>query len=412
MPVFSDSRQALTWLRTPAAVRERAHALLEKADAGALAHFGFDRSRLDPAADCVIDVIRADYPDLDIPFHSRWRHIAAGGVDRWARLAEQLPAADHAEIARVRIDLAVTSVLLDAGAGPHWRYRDSDGETYARSEGLAVASVDLFAAGAFSDDAATPLRADAAALSRFAPETLAASFQVDGENPLTGLAGRAALLRRLGETLVEQPLYFGGAAPRIGNLFDYFAGIAGDGAIAAPAILQAVLYGLGPIWPGRLTLAGVNLGDVWKHPALRTDDATNGLIPFHKLSQWLSYSLIEPLQDAGLVVTDLDALTGLAEYRNGGLMLDMHILQPLHDEVLKGRHAVDSEIVVEWRALTVAALDLLAATIRQKLGMDEETLPLAKVLQGGTWSAGRGIAAERRADGGPPIQVISDGTVF
>ena len=45
-------------------------------------------------------------------------------------------------------------------------------------------------------------------------------------------------------------------------------------------------------------------------------------MPLHKLSQWLAYSLIEPLQRAGIAVTDIDGLTGLAEYRNGGLFID------------------------------------------------------------------------------------------
>ncbi len=69
------------------------------------------------------------------------------------------------------------------------------------------------------------------------------------------------------------------------------------------------------------------LGDCWRHPAIRRDDATNGLVPLHKLSQWLAYSLIEPLQAAGIAVTDIDGLTGLAEYRNGGLFVDSGVLR-------------------------------------------------------------------------------------
>ena len=83
----------------------------------------------------------------------------------------------------------------------------------------------------------------------------------------------------------------------------------------------------GPIWPSRLELGGVPLGDCWRHPALTTGDATTGLVPLHKLSQWLAYSLIEPLQAAGIEVTDIDGLTGLAEYRNGGLLVDTGVLQ-------------------------------------------------------------------------------------
>ena len=51
---------------------------------------------------------------------------------------------------------------------------------------------------------------------------------------------------------------------------------------------------------------------------------------------------------------------------------------------------------------TVALLDEIGALIRQRLGRSPEELPLAKVLEGGTWAAGRRIAAERRPGGGPP----------
>ena len=88
------------------------------------------------------------------------------------------------------------------------------------------------------------------------------------------------------------------------------AALAKDGTIAAPTILAELLHQLGPIWPSRLTLGGVPLGDCWRHPSLATGDATSGLVPLHKLSQWLAYSLIEPLQTAGIDVTDIDGLTG------------------------------------------------------------------------------------------------------
>jgi hypothetical protein len=177
-------------------------------------------------------------------------------------------------------------------------------------------------------------------------------------------------------------------------------------------VLTAVLRHLGPVWPSRLELGGVPLGDCWHHPALKTDDATSGLMPLHKLSQWLTYSLLEPLQWAGLSVTDVDGLTGLAEYRNGGLLMDTGVLVLRDPAQARRAHEVGSTLVVEWRALTVALLDRLADIVRQRLNMDAEALPLAKMLQGGTWTAGRRIARERRADGAPPLAVISDGTVF
>jgi hypothetical protein len=68
--------------------------------------------------------------------------------------------------------------------------------------------------------------------------------------------------------------------------------------------------------------------------------------------------------------------------------------------------------VIEWRALTVALLDLLADRVRTKLGKTAAELPLACILEGGTWAAGREIAAELREGGAPPFKIDSDGTVF
>jgi Protein of unknown function (DUF1688) len=413
VPRFDTPAEALAWLRTPAAVRARASLVLAAAERDELTHFALEPGRLDPAADYVIDTIRANYPDLRIPYHSRWRHFAVGGRDRWAALAAELGDVGPDEIARIRFDLVVVSVLLDAGAGNAWRYAEpASGAVLARSEGLAVASFDLFRAGILSTRPDLPLRADAAALIDLDQRTLGAAFQVTDNNPLIGLAGRCNLLNRLGRALAAKPDLFGASAPRIGGMFDHLAGQAGDGRLPAPAILAAVLDGLGEIWPGRIALAGVNLGDVGRHPAATTDDLTSKLVPFHKLSQWLAYSLIEPLEDAGIAVTDLDQLTALAEYRNGGLLIDLGVLRPKHPAVLGEAHPGASEVVVEWRALTVALIDRLAERIRAKLGLRAAELPLAKVLEGGTWAAGRRIARELRPGGGPPLQLISDGTLF
>ncbi|MCP3411386.1 URC4/urg3 family protein [Bradyrhizobium sp. CCGB01] len=401
-------------LLTAKAVRARAGQMLEIGLAGGLSHFTIDLDRMDGVAEAVLAVTRIAYPTLDIPFHARWRHFVLGGVDRWARFADAGSWTDRAARARAEFDLAIVSVLLDAGAGAAWRYRDAvSGESIGRSEGLAIASLDMFAGGLFSRDASAPFRADADVLAQLPLAALTSAFQVSETNPLLGLEGRTDLLRRLGKLVAERADVFGQRdTPRPGGLFDHIATQASDGAIPAPAILSAVLNQLGPIWPSRLELGGVPLGDCWRHPAIKADDATAGLVPLHKLSQWLSYSLIEPLQRAGFVVTDIDGLTGLAEYRNGGLFVDHDVLR-LREAADAGRaHAVDSLLVVEWRALTVALLDRLAERIRVKLGRTPDTLPLASILEGGTWAAGRAIAFSRRPDGSPPLKVISDGTVF
>lgn len=409
---LNDPAQAVAWLRTPQAIRERSHALFALAERDALPNFTLHLEAMPAAADYVAQTIREKYPTLQIPYHARWRHFAANGVDRWAQLAQTLTA-DKDEIARIRFDLCVTSVLLDAGAGPHWAFEEVKGGTkIARSEGLAVASLHAFRAGLFSGDKAQPLRADAAGLIPLAPNAIAHAFQVSDANPLVGVEGRAALMRNLGQALKSRPDLFGAGA-RIGGLYDYLkAQAVKDGTLPAAAILAAVLDGLSPIWPSRMTLDGQNLGDVWRHRGIVSGDLTSGLIPFHKLSQWLTYSLVEIFEDAGIAVGGLDELTGLPEYRNGGLFLDLGVLTVRHDALKKYPIPVEDEAVVEWRALTLALLDHIADPVRARLGKTAAEMPLARILEGGTWAAGRKIAQEKRADGGPPLTVASDGTVF
>jgi hypothetical protein len=399
--------EAFRLLLKPAAVRERAQDMLRLGLAGELLHFTVHPEQMEGCAAYVLDTIKANYPTLDIPFHARWRHFVTAGIDRWSVLDLGANFRDAGARGRAAYDLAIVSVLLDAGAGADWRYRDpASANLIGRSEGLALASLDMFGAGLFSSDSNEPLRADAIALKRLDAATLAEGFQAGPSNPLLALEGRAALLNRLGEELERHGL------ERPGDLFDRFVGVAETGTIRAGHMLGDVLATFGGIWPSRLTLAGVALGDTWRHPLIARGSVTEGLVPFHKLSQWLTYSLIEPLQWAGITVLDIDDLTGLPEYRNGGLFLDSGVLA-LKDEVDRERaHEVGSPLVVEWRALTVALLDEVGALIRENLGRSRDELPLAKVLEGGTWAAGRRIAREKRADGGPPLTIISDGTVF
>jgi hypothetical protein len=412
--VTADTTQDTLSLLNAEAVRARAHRMLDLGLNDRLRHFRIDLGRLDATVDLVLATTRKAYPTFDVPFHSRWRHFVVGGVDRWAALADRKHWRDGSERARAEFDLAIVSVLLDAGAGPAWRYTDSvTGTKIGRSEGLALASLDMFAHGVFSDRADDPLRADAAALERLTVADLQAGFQVRDDNPLVGLDGRVGLLRRLGQQVAAAPQIFGtNDTPRPGGLFDHFAGEAAQGSMLAATILSGLLRQLGPIWPSRITLGGTPLGDCWRHPDITTEDATSELVPLHKLSQWLSYSLIEPLQRAGLEVTDIDGLTGLAEYRNGGLFVDTGVLVLRDVADIEREHDVASPLVVEWRALTVALLDRLADSLRQRVGLDAVTLPLAKILEGGTWATGRAAAFARRPDGSPPIKIISDGTVF
>ncbi|MFN7122377.1 MAG: URC4/urg3 family protein [Hydrogenophaga sp.] len=403
-----DAAAAVNALRTTGAVRERAVALLARARAGESPHFAVDDGALASAARTVAELTRQRFPDLHIPYHSRWRHFEAGQVNRLARLDALLGKVAAAERARTQIDLALVSVLLDAGAGAEWGYREADSQQrFSRSEGLGVASFHAFTAGLFSSDPAQPLRVDAAGLAALTDERLADAFQVSARNPLVGLQGRTAVLRRLGSALREHPGTYGQVG-RPGALFD---ALQAGPTVEAHTILVALLDTLSGIWPAQNAIDGVALGDCWPHPAVAGEGLTAGWMPFHKLSQWLTYSLLEPFEWAGVPVTGLDALTGLPEYRNGGLLIDAGVLRPLPADHATRTWQAGDEFIVEWRALTVALLDEIAPLVRAALGLSAAQMPLACVLEGGTWAAGRLLALRLRG-GLPPLNIASDGTVF
>lgn len=399
-------------LRSTATVRERCGNILRAVEEGRSRHFTLNRAQLDEVARRVEHVTRQNYPDLRIPYHSRWRHFEAGGVDRKAELDAHLAGRHHAAQARARIDLTLVSVLLDAGAGPQWRYAEAEsGQTFTRSEGLGVASLRAFMQGQFSSDAGDPYRVDSAALRRIDAATLAQVFQVRSDNPLVGLDGRVALLQRLGQTMRAQPEVFG-ADGRPGGLFDALTHHGQSHRLAAPRVLQALLDHLSPIWLTGSELQGMPLGDCWPHPLAGGTGITANWVPFHKLSQWLTYSLLEPFEWAGTTLTELDGLTGLPEYRNGGLLLDARVIVPKDPSFATRTYTAGDEAIIEWRALTVALIDELAPLVRARLNKSADEMPLACILEGGTWAAGREIARSLREGGSPPLKIESDGTVF
>jgi hypothetical protein len=457
------SPHPLARLFDPGTVRARCAAITRAALDDVSPHFTIERSRLAAVADRVAALTQRRFPDLRVPMHSRWRHFEAGGVDRKAMLETLLAGRTTAEVARAHFDLTVLSVLLDAGAGTGWSYTEGrdvgaaalplqrhDGDellalldqaaktpasgepatapasgagevsdapaaapaatpgalagVYRRSEGLGVASLRAFVAGVFSASASDPLRADAATLKLVDAAVLRNVFQVTPANAMVGLEGRAGLVSRLGEVLAAEAER-GGVEPRPGLLYDRLTAGGTRTAVSATEVLVAVLQLLSPIFTSGSRVQGLPAGDVWPHrwagaaTASGPDATTAGWVPFHKLSQWLVYSLLEPLQC-------------LPEYRNGGLLVDGGVIVPRDARDLARSWKPGDEFVVEWRALTVTLLDELADLVRQRLGRSAAELPLACILEGGTWAAGRELAAEMRSDGAPPLKVDSDGTVF
>ena len=460
------SHHPLAPLHDPGTIRARCAAIVRSVEAGVSPSFTIDRSRLPAVAERVAALTLRRFPDLVIPFHSRWRHFEAGGMNRKAELDAALAGLSVADRARAHFDLTVVSVLLDAGAGADWRYTESaataapatprplddpdallaalersasattpapapvaaaepaparaEGRVYTRSEGLGVASFRAFMAGSFSTHAGQPCRADAAALRHVDVAALRAIFQSSPSNAMVGLEGRAALLARLGQALQAEAARDGLQA-RPGLIYDRLTAGGTRTVVAASEVLGELLRCLSPIWPSGSKVQGLPAGDVWSHrwagaavgkTTTPGDRTTDGWVPFHKLSQWMTYSLLEPLQWAGVTVTGLDALTGLPEYRNGGLLLDAGVIVPRNPRLLARRWKPGDEFIIEWRALTVTLLDELAVLVRERLGRSAEQLPLACILEGGTWAAGREIAAELRPGGAPPLQIDSDGTVF
>jgi hypothetical protein len=115
------------------------------------------------------------------------------------------------------IDLFVVSVLLDAGSGNKWSYRSKEsGKVFSRSEGLAVASLEMFKSGLFSSDPTEPCQVDGAGLKKVTAEVLAKGMQHSEQNPLAGIEGRAGLLIRLSEALNNQDFF--GVDARPGNM--------------------------------------------------------------------------------------------------------------------------------------------------------------------------------------------------
>lgn len=368
--------------------------------------FEVNDDQLDACAEHVVEVTLERYPELDIPYHSRWRHFSApGATELEERLTSHLADLDPLDAARTGFDLVVPSVLLDAGAGPNWTFNAPGADRpIGRSEGLGLASLDMFLAGAFSSDGQRETHG--AALIALTNERLADGFQVDDQNRLVGLAGRLDVVRSLGTAISARPDVFPNGRP--GDMVDHLLASSPDSTIDAGSMLETVLDVLSPIWPPRLVRDGLSLGDAWHYEPFGRGPAA--IVPFHKLSQWLTYSLVETLIRSGIDVTGVDRLTGLPEYRNGGLLYETGVLS-LRDSALAAlTHGPESQLIVEWRALTVSLLDETAARVRALL--DRPELQLAEILEGGTWAAGRVLAFSRDPEGTPPLHLDSDGTVF
>ncbi|KAF8800155.1 DUF1688-domain-containing protein [Phlegmacium glaucopus] len=431
----TNTSPALTaaYLRTLPAIRERCGRVHDLAVKGKLDYFDYHPEKEADVTNFCIGIMRRDYGEnfSNIHPHGRWRHLDAGMdriqplIAKWASHPTNPP--DTKEETRRLVDLFVVSVLLDAGAGNVWKYtEEQSGQTFTRSEGLGVASVHMFQSGLFSSDPQQPCRVDAKGLESITPEKISKAMQVSESNPMVGIEGRTSLLFNLGKALKGNTQFFG-IDGRPGNIVDFLEGearlVGTNKVIPLAALWHALIEGLNPIWPSRLSLGDISLGDVWPCPSLRTSAMNiegDDLVPFHKLTMWLTYSLVEVLEKhLKWRLQGVEDMTGLPEYRNGGLLVDFGVLTLKPDRLPKDSksglpHALPSHpAIVEWRAMTVIELDRIADLIRSQLGLNASQLTLAQVLEGATWKGGREIAKMKRPEtGGPPIEIESDGTIF
>ncbi|MFP5384759.1 MAG: DUF1688 family protein, partial [Bacteriovoracia bacterium] len=221
----------LDYILSPLCIRDGAKKIFEETRSGNT-HFRYHEERIPSTVDFVMETIRENYPDMNIPFHSRWGHFRPGNVDRALWLKARIRDLDPMEQARVKWDLVIPSVLLDAGAGPQWKYFEKEtSREYSRSEGLGVASFHLFINGTLSRDGKS-VRTDAEGLSKVTPALIEEYFQVSDRNPLVGVQGRTNLLNNLGRALENKTIFKDG---RPGNLIDHLVARHGT-TIAATAL--------------------------------------------------------------------------------------------------------------------------------------------------------------------------------
>ncbi|KAI8051394.1 uncharacterized protein B0P05DRAFT_562573 [Gilbertella persicaria] len=414
-------------------VRDRCFKVQEAAGKNRLQHFDIDASKLNDMAQFVIALIKRDYDDPSkIPVYGCWRHFDTGGrpriqtlISTWASLG-----IDRTEQTRRVLDLFVLTVLLDFDPGNQYVFRESTTNiALKKREGIAVAILEMFVQGVFSTSPNQPHRVDSEALMHLTLQDLLTGFKVVSPETLIGLKERFELLKHLAQVLQRRPDYFSGEEghiPRPGNMIDYL--------VCHPTTIKTkkgLLIHLETLWPIVLEMSelcikndGANqLGDVWTYPSMGSSQS----ISFHNLSQWMIYSLIEPMEKLlGAVFEGTEQLTPPSNYSNGGLLIDCGfitlkkkdyergIAMYRQNSLLPGQPKVEvapmfevsDPVVVEWRALTTAYVDLIAERVRSVLKMSKKSLSLSQIIQGGTTSAGRELAEISRPNTQEPPIII------
>jgi Protein of unknown function (DUF1688) len=179
--------------------------------------------------------------------------------------------------------------------------------------------------------------------------------------------------------------------------------------VPLPTLWSVLMDGLSEIWPStRTNIGGVSLGDAWpcsSMPQSPRAQKWESIVPFHKLTQWLCYSIMVPMTKLlNMHFAGAELMTGLPEYRNGGLLVDTGLLTLKKEDAIRGLEiyrkvtpidkAIEvvptfepsDDVIVEWRACTVGFLDELLESVNKGLGLEgKNKLTLAQMLEAGTW---------------------------
>lgn len=386
---FRDDRAngeiAATELRTTLAVRARCRRLLAHTRSAGSPWFALDDDALAAAARGLASAQPLHAHRAQVPLPSVWRLLESGGIDRRRALEALLRTLPEANRTHARIDLATVAVLLSAGAEAMVRYAEpATGRVLSGPAGWAVATLHAFKAGLFSSDPMRPFQADALGLRGVITDRLAQAFQAQDGRAHHEISRRAILLRRLGELLSEQPEVFGDEG-RPAGVFDiivspYGHGIPHTADADAHDILSQLLTSLADLWPGGSAIGGVALGDCWQHRALQGEGPAEGWIPLHATLQWLACSLLEPFFWGGVQVRGIAGLTVPAHRPLGRWMLEQGLLRLRDTQAAAHRWHPADQIIVEWRALSLALFDDLCERVRATRSLGAQGLAAAPLL--------------------------------
>lgn len=406
-------------LYKPSEIRARCHEIGEIAINGNGHWFAINSARINSCVKLIEQNCRNRYPELKIPIYSLWREWSGDQGNNWDHRISNF-AGDPLFIAKSAIDLVFFTVLLGRNPGNKWYYsRSTSGQRLQHTQAIAAAGIDLFFDHFSSHSVEQGWVLGMPELQEISRGKLATALQSSTENPFGGLSRSAIQYQKLAailKTWSDSGIHY----QRPGDLVDECLALCSRSwslqkQISMDSLFELLAQRFAGMIEGGLIVEGMNtssVGDCGWHSGLLREDHTSGVVPFHRALQWLCYSLIEPLALVGITVTDPDTLTGLADVDHAGLFIDTGVLSPHDIELMNSSLTVDSEAVVEWRALTIYLQDRVTEALRKSLKLSAKRLPLSAVMQGGMAHAGTELSMRIRGERGISLHVDTSRSHF